>query len=363
MNFAFAPLSLSLSLNMPLDEEFSLLELFSGIGGFRVAVDLARKRRNTSPISKVVAVDMSTACNSVYKEIFSPDIPLESNICTLPLSWFESAVKAPYILTMSPPCQPHTRQGNKKDIEDPRSSALLHICEIFKDLKNLPDEIYLENVDGFKTSQSFEILKEVLQSRGYVVQGFLLNPLQFGYPNSRSRFYMKAKLLKAESASEAIDDSFMKETYPEREVFEFLDSESNDELTVPDSVLAKPSSFALDIVSPESVQTMCFTRGYGRLVNGSGSVLLFTAGQKEFPGVRLDEKKRPIFNLMSHEMIQLSGKLRYFSPTEILRLQGFEETDKFAEYCRFLSSISAKSAYRMLGNSLNPDVVALVINS
>jgi hypothetical protein len=28
---------------------------------------------------------------------------------------------------MSPPCQPHTRQGNRKDEEDTRSQPLAHI--------------------------------------------------------------------------------------------------------------------------------------------------------------------------------------------------------------------------------------------
>ena len=40
------------------------------------------------------------------------------NLAALPAAWFDELAAA--IWTMSPPCQPHSRQGNQRDVEDTR---------------------------------------------------------------------------------------------------------------------------------------------------------------------------------------------------------------------------------------------------
>ena len=94
---------------------------------------------------------------------------------------------------LSPPCQPHTRQGMKRDCEDARSDGLLHLISLLKSLKQTPDYILLENVEGFETSQSRELLLEVLKNQQYSVQEFILSPNQFQIPNQRDRYFLIAR--------------------------------------------------------------------------------------------------------------------------------------------------------------------------
>lgn len=50
---------------------------------------------------------------------------------------------------MSPPCQPFTRQGLKKDVEDSRSQPLMHILTLLPQITSL-QYILVENVKGMK---------------------------------------------------------------------------------------------------------------------------------------------------------------------------------------------------------------------
>jgi tRNA (cytosine38-C5)-methyltransferase len=86
------------------------------------------------------------------------------------------------IYVMSPPCQPHTRQhtNQQQDMSDPRSASFLHLCNLLETMKEsrLPRYIFLENVIGFESSNSFQRWRDVLQKRKYHVGHFHLNPTQ-----------------------------------------------------------------------------------------------------------------------------------------------------------------------------------------
>lgn len=92
---------------------------------------------------------------------------------------------------MSPPCQPFTRNGLQKDIEDPRTTSFVHLLELLPDLDI--ENILVENVKGFESSQMREMLVKVLNECDFSYQEFILSPNQFGVPNSRTRYYCLAK--------------------------------------------------------------------------------------------------------------------------------------------------------------------------
>ncbi|XP_072109891.1 tRNA (cytosine(38)-C(5))-methyltransferase isoform X4 [Mobula birostris] len=107
----------------------------------------------------------------------------------------------------------------------------------------------------------------------------------------------------------------------------------------------------LDIVGPTCRRSVCFTKGYGCYMEGTGSVLK-TASDVELALVFLS------FETMSEDekLTQLAKlKLRYFTPREIANLHGFPPEFSFPE------KISLKQRYRLLGNSLNIHVVAKLI--
>jgi len=55
----------------------------------------------------------------------------------------------------------------------------------------LPRLLVLENVSGFEKSDAYSQLVRALE-RNYRIETFLLSPQQFGFPNSRERFYLVA---------------------------------------------------------------------------------------------------------------------------------------------------------------------------
>ncbi len=93
-----------------------VLELFSGLGGWRYALE----GRGTV----AAAYDLSPAANAAYA-LNHGERPLARELATL----------APEALlahgadtwAMSPPCQPFCRMGRQKGLEDPRSRAFLHL--------------------------------------------------------------------------------------------------------------------------------------------------------------------------------------------------------------------------------------------
>lgn len=96
---------------------------------------------------------------------------------------------------MSPPCQPYTQGGLKKDHEDTRAKALLHLIEALNLLSDQyrPHYIFVENVPGFEVSQSRAHFIETLHTIGFNVEEYILSPIYIGIPNDRKRYYLLAR--------------------------------------------------------------------------------------------------------------------------------------------------------------------------
>lgn len=85
-----------------------------------------------------------------------------------------------------------SRLGKKEDTSDRRSDSLSHLINIIPKLDKRLKYILLENVKGFDESESRNRLLNSLKPTFGVIE-FLLNPLQFGIPNSRERYYLLAR--------------------------------------------------------------------------------------------------------------------------------------------------------------------------
>ncbi|NXK03599.1 TRDMT methyltransferase, partial [Herpetotheres cachinnans] len=111
-------------------------------------------------------------------------------------------------------------------------------------------------------------------------------------------------------------------------------------------------AFLLDIVNPTCRRSICFTKGYGHYVEGTGSVLQTAID------VQLESVFKHIEELPEEEkLMKLSTlKLRYFTPREIANLHGFPLEFGFPD------KVTIKQRYRLLGNSLNVHVVAKLIS-
>ncbi|HZN36854.1 MAG TPA: DNA cytosine methyltransferase, partial [Pirellulaceae bacterium] len=93
-----------------------ILELYCGIGGLAEAVGDAA--------TIAAAVDINRAALDVYSSNFSHPAHCRT-IESLPAEFYESA--AAELWWFSPPCQPFTRRGRKRDLDDPRCASLVSV--------------------------------------------------------------------------------------------------------------------------------------------------------------------------------------------------------------------------------------------
>lgn len=271
---------------------------------------------------------------------------------------------------MSPPCQPFTRNGNQKDIADTRSDALNHICEILPNLIGI-DYILMENVKAFQTSTARHIYTETLSSSGFYYQEFILSPSQFGIPNTRYRYYCIARRCKEfpfksnEILLELPATVINSDTKYGSKIADYLSNKTNDpRMHVPDKILSR-YAWQFDIVHPESMNSICFTKAYTHYVDGTGSIFCPCAKllvQQTFDKLKLDPTLETV-----NELKKLD--LQYFTPLEVAKLMCFpisdddddenvvEKCDKFS----FPKLTTNRQRYRLLGNSINVYVVSELI--
>ncbi|PHZ16305.1 cytosine-5--methyltransferase [Rhizopus microsporus ATCC 52813] len=340
------------------------LEFYSGIGGMHYAANLAGW-----DVDILKAFDINTVANEIYRHNFNPKIVGQKLIETLSTKQYEDF--AADVWTMSPPCQPYTRQGLQQGSEDARAKSFLYLMNVLKKMRNKPKYILVENVKGFEESDSRDILVDALQHSDYNFQEFLLTPLQLGIPNSRMRYYLLAKYKPYEFAvpvtgtiinyiplsakmSKAFIDNRGQEYVDEAEVeaiSAYLEPNVDEQaFLVPDKVLLKNMQ-VFDIVKPTSRRSCCFTKGYFHYAQGTGSILQMSESldtsivfQQAMEYKDIDEGKQL-------ELLK-SLRLRYFTPREVANLMGFP--DQFS----FPNTSSLKQKYRTLGNSINVKLVS-----
>jgi tRNA (cytosine38-C5)-methyltransferase len=144
---------------------------------------------------KVIPYEINLHALKAYNHVFE-EKAMAKNIEFLAPSDIDKLMEGgkKVIWSMSPPCQPHTRQGFKLDEKDNRSKPFLKVLEFLREVERKPDLIILENVKNFEVSVSFDMLKEVLDLCEYSFSQYLLSPVKYGIPNARTRFYLIATL-------------------------------------------------------------------------------------------------------------------------------------------------------------------------
>lgn len=330
-----------------------VLELYSGIGGMHYAL-----KESGISYELLASVDINTAANEVYKHNFPTTLNISRNIQSFEVKdlkkWGIDSI------LMSPPCQPFTRVGLKKDVLDERTDSFLHVLRLIPEIDAL-NYILLENVKGFETSQARDKLVECIIGSGFSYQEFILSPCQFGVPNTRHRYYLIAKkkalasfcFSGSSSLLETLPKEFLRIRNDCRRIGEVLEDDIEEsEYLIPDKILEKHSS-VLDIQTPASNRSCCFTKAYSRYVEGTGSVLC--PFSEEIIARKYSEARTDGIDVNEKIEVLRGLKLRYFTPREISRLMCFPESFQFPQ------TITKKQKYRLLGNSINIYVVSQLI--
>ena len=162
-------------------QKIKFIDLFCGIGGFRVAADIVFNKYDI-PYECVFSSDIDENAKKAYFANFNEhphdDIQKVST----------SDIPDHDILFAGFPCQPFSIIGNKKGFEDTRGTLFFEIARILKDKK--PKAFILENVKQLVTHHNGNTFKKILETLteiGYFHKYYILNALNFGLPQKRER--------------------------------------------------------------------------------------------------------------------------------------------------------------------------------
>ena len=154
------------------------VDLFSGIGGFRLAADSLNWQC-------VFACDIDAECANMYEANFG-ERPF-GDITNMQAD----GIADHDILLAGFPCQPFSIIGNGDGFADTRGTLFFDIARII-DAKR-PLAFVLENVKRLAThkkGRTMGRMLEVLRKLGYTVRWNVLNALDFGLPQKRERVYV-----------------------------------------------------------------------------------------------------------------------------------------------------------------------------
>lgn len=196
------------------------IDLFSGIGGFALAVD------SVWPNSEHIFCDNDLFCQQVLKKHW-PNAKIYGDIKTFTNTNLKRLERSeqekterrsgqfggkfsyekPFLLTGGFPCQPFSQAGQRKGTSDDRYlwPEMFRVIQEYR-----PKWVIAENVRGLITWNEGMVLEQVcsdLENEGYEVQPFIIPACAVNAPHRRDRIWIVAteKSLSQNSLSERSD--------------------------------------------------------------------------------------------------------------------------------------------------------------
>lgn len=168
----------------PENPKFKFIDLFAGIGGFRIAMqNLGGKCVYTSEWNK----EAQKTYRANFGEIPFGDITKESVKNYIPHKFD--------ILCAGFPCQAFSIAGNRKGFSDTRGTLFFDVEQIIE--KHRPKVVFLENVKNLVShdkGKTFQVIIEILEKKlGYKVFYDILNSMTHAnIPQNRERIFIVA---------------------------------------------------------------------------------------------------------------------------------------------------------------------------
>jgi DNA (cytosine-5)-methyltransferase 1 len=169
------PMEFDVPFPSPADFEFTFIDLFAGIGGFRIPMQELKGKC-------VFGCEFNLYAQRAYELNFG-EVPF-GDITDLDLN----LVPKHDVLTAGFPCQPFSISGKMKGFEDTRGTLIYNVFQIIA--LHQPKVVFLENVKHLVHHDSGNTLKVIikdLEELGYIVSAKLLNASDFGVPQNRER--------------------------------------------------------------------------------------------------------------------------------------------------------------------------------
>lgn len=161
--------------------DFRFIDLFAGIGGFRIAM---QDCGGECVFSSEWDENAKQTYFHNFGEVPFGDITKESNKQLIP-DGFE-------VLCAGFPCQAFSIAGYRKGFEDTRGTLFFDVAEIIR--RKRPKAVYLENVKNLYThdnGKTFAVIKGTLEELGYVVYHKVMNAMEYAnIPQNRERIFI-----------------------------------------------------------------------------------------------------------------------------------------------------------------------------
>eukprot|EP00928_Gymnodinium_smaydae_P024768 TRINITY_DN19945_c0_g2_i1.p1 TRINITY_DN19945_c0_g2~~TRINITY_DN19945_c0_g2_i1.p1 ORF type:complete len:502 (+),score=35.44 TRINITY_DN19945_c0_g2_i1:83-1588(+) len=330
---------------------FTFIELFAGIGGFRLGLEPLGGRC-------VLACELNIHSRATYVCNFQESTNLAQPL--IDATCVETAKIPPFdILTAGFPCQSFTaRSRERRGLEDDNGQLFYQVIRVLRDCK--PKAALLENVTGLlsiRKGADFKQIVNALQSVGYAV-GWQTVSAEHFVPQKRIRVYIVCirRDLYEGSRLEIVSDVHSKHaTVGGESVIKWLELDSEAASGPPFSDIQETDdqiteAYTLSEKQWADVLTYESTCGKGRDVS------------ERF--VRLDGQARTVtasyrqdFKAQAQFVAQPNSRPRFFTPREVARLMGFPDT--FQPSCVDWQEGDGPF-YRQFGNSVVPAVVQKV---
>lgn len=321
----------------PEKPKFKFIDLFAGIGGFRIAMqELGGKCVFTSEWDEKA----KKTYEANFGEVPFGDITKEDTKKYIP-DGFD-------VLCAGFPCQAFSIAGRRGGFEDTRGTLFFDVAEIIRRKK--PKAIFLENVKGLFNHDKGKTLTTILNvlrnDLGYFVPDpKILNAKNFGVPQNRERIFIVG------FRDDLGIDSF---EYPEptKQNATFEDVKEEKVVSVKyylsDTYLntlikhkqrheSKGNGFGYEIISDDSIANAVVCGGMGRERN-----LVYDDRLEDFT---------PVTHIKGE--VNRQG-IRKMTPREWARLQGFPDS--------FVIPVADASAYKQFGNSVAVPAIKATAN-
>ena len=160
------------------------LDLFAGIGGFRLGMESAGHKC-------IGFCEIDKFARASYKAIHDTKGEIELHDITAVSDEFIRGIGRVDIICGGFPCQAFSIAGARRGFEDTRGTLFFEIARFASILK--PRYLFLENVKGFLNhdrGNTFEVILSALDELGYDVEWQVLNSKNFGVPQNRERVFI-----------------------------------------------------------------------------------------------------------------------------------------------------------------------------
>lgn len=320
----------------PQKPKFTFIDLFAGIGGFRMAF---QNLGGQCVFSSEWDAQAQKTYFANYGEVPFGDITLEQTKQFIPDNFD--------ILCAGFPCQAFSLAGKRLGFEETRGTLFFDVAEILR--RKQPKAFFLENVKGLAIHDKGKTLKTILNTLdeiGYtVVPPQIVNAMYFGVPQHRERIYIvgfrKDLGIKPEDFS-----------YPEQKdvTKHFIDIREKD--PVPSKYYL--STTYVDTLIRHKERHASKGNGFGYAIVGDNEVAnaIVVGGMGRERNIVIDKRQTDLTPTTRIKGEYNRDGWRRMTPREWGALQGYPVYDNGDGSPVFQIPVADASAYKQFGNSV-----------